>query len=96
MTKTIGQEILEGLEEAIAYADGKATGVRVHTVNVPDVKAIRKKLGMSQSEFAGTYHIPLATLKGWELERRRPDATASAYLTVIAKNPDAARNAFSS
>ena len=32
-----------------------------------------------------------ATLKGWEQGRRRPDATASAYLSVIAGLPDEAR-----
>jgi hypothetical protein len=43
--------------------------------------------------FASAYRIPLATLKGWEQGRRHPDATASAYLSVIARMPDAAREA---
>lgn len=42
--------------------------------------------------FAKTYRIPLATLKGWEQGRRQPDATASAYLSVIARLPDQARD----
>ncbi|MDR2858679.1 MAG: hypothetical protein LBV50_12665 [Novosphingobium sp.] len=37
------------------------------------------------------YRIPLATLKGWEQGRRQPDATASAYLGVMAHLPEAAR-----
>jgi putative transcriptional regulator len=51
---------------------------------VPDVRAIREELGLSQQAFASAYRIPLATLKGWEQGRRQPDATASAYLSVIA------------
>ena len=47
---------------------------------------------MTQQEFA-TYRIPLATLKGWEQGRRHPDATASAYLTVIASMPQEAQRA---
>jgi len=51
----------------------------------------RQGLGLSQQAFATAYKIPLATLKGWEQGRRQPDATASAYLSVIARLPDAAR-----
>jgi putative transcriptional regulator len=48
---------------------------------------------MSQSELAEAYRIPLATLQGWEQGRRSPDATASAYLNVIARLPQEARAA---
>jgi putative transcriptional regulator len=62
-------------------------------VEVPDVRAIREGLGLLQNAFASTYRIPLATLKGWEQGRRQPDATASAYLSVIAYLPEEARDA---
>ncbi len=48
---------------------------------------------MTQSEFAEAYRIPLATLQGWEQGRRAPDATASAYLNVIARLPREAKAA---
>jgi len=86
MTK-LGEDIFEGLKEAIAYTRGEATGAETHVVQVADVRAIRESLGMSQSEFAEAYRIPLATLKGWEQGRRSPDATAAAYLDVIARLP---------
>jgi len=57
------------------------------------VRAIREGLGLSQQAFATAYRIPLATLKGWEQGRRQPDATASAYLSVIARLPSQARDA---
>jgi putative transcriptional regulator len=87
-----GKELIAAMEEAAAHAQGKGTVARVHTIEVPDVKAIREGLGLSQQAFASAYHIPLATLKGWEQGRRQPDATASAYLSVIAKLPDQARD----
>jgi len=31
-----------------------------------DVKEIRKKLNLTQKEFAEKYHIPLQTVKSWE------------------------------
>lgn len=89
----LGEDIIEGLKEAIAHAKGEDTGARVTVFWIPDVRAIREQLGMSQSEFAAAYKIPLATLKGWEQGRRHPDQTAAAYLNVIARLPEQTRNA---
>ena len=82
-----GDELMESLTDALAHASGDKSGVRVQTVEVPDVRAIRRALHMSQQEFAATYRIPLPTLKGWEQGRRHPDAPAAAYLQAIAKRP---------
>lgn len=92
---SFGQDLIAAMEEAAAHAKGRGKAARLHLVDVPDVRAIREKLGLSQQAFAGAYRIPLATLKGWEQGRRQPDATASAYLSVIAGMPDAARKALS-
>jgi putative transcriptional regulator len=80
-------DLIESLTEALAHARGEKTAVRVHTVEVPDVRAIRHGLHMSQEKFAVTYRIPLSTLKNWEQGRRHPDAPAAAYLQVIARRP---------
>lgn len=85
------KELIESLTEAYEHSEGKPSRVRVHVVEVPDVRAIRQQLGMSQQEFARVYHIPLATLKNWEQGRRQPDAPAAAYLELIAKRPLEAR-----
>ena len=87
-----GKELVKSLSEAVAHAQGKGAA-RVHVVKVPDVRAIRAHLRMSQQEFARAYRIPLATLKNWEQGRRQPDAPASAYLHVIARRPKAIRDA---
>ena len=88
-----GKELIAAMEEAAAHAHGEGKVARIHTIEVPDVRAIREELGLSQQAFASAYRIPLATLKGWEQGRRQPDATASAYLSVIAGMPQAAREA---
>ena len=83
-----GEELIESLNQAAEHArGGKASGVRVRTVELPDVKAIRRALKMSQDEFASAYRIPLATLKNWEQGRRQPDAPAAAYLRAIQRRP---------
>ena len=54
-----------------------------------NVKKLRERLGLTQEAFAATYRIPVGTLRDWEQCRKNPDAPARAYLTVIARNPEA-------
>lgn len=92
--KKHARDILDGLKGALAHAQGRPLpGTRVHTVHAPDVKAIRLQLKMSQSAFAKTFRIPVGTLQNWEQGLRQPDATASAYLAVIARHPKTVREA---
>jgi putative transcriptional regulator len=62
----------------------------------PRAKIIRRALGLSQEDFAARYHIPIGTLRDWEQGRVEPDQAARAYLTVIAREPEAVRKALSS
>ena len=57
------------------------------------VKRIRTRARLSQSEFAMRYGFNVRTLQDWELGRSKPDAAVRAYLTVIARNPDAVEEA---
>jgi len=61
----------------------------------PQVKIIRRALGLSQEEFSVRFHIPLGTLRDWEQGRKAPDAAARAYLVVIGRNPQVVREALS-
>jgi len=58
-------------------------------MHIPNVKRLRDRLGLTQEAFAAAYRIPVGTLRDWEQGRKRPDAPARAYLTVIARNPEA-------
>ena len=60
-----------------------------HLRKLVNVKKLRKQLGLTQEAFAARYRIPLGTLRDWEQHRKHPDATARAYLMVIARNPAA-------
>jgi putative transcriptional regulator len=83
-----GKELIASMKEAAAHArGGKVRGMRLTKLDVPDVKAIRRSLRMSQHRFAVAYRIPLPTLKNWEQGRRRPDAPAAAYLLAIKRRP---------
>ena len=60
---------------------------------VPTVRALRKKLNMTQEEFATRFHLPLGTIRDWEQGAHRPDKAAQVLLTVIAKDPEAVARA---
>jgi putative transcriptional regulator len=55
---------------------------------VPTVRALRKKLNLTQEEFAARFHLPLGTVRDWEQGAHRPDKAAQVLLTIIARDPD--------
>ena len=54
----------------------------------PTVRALRKKLNLTQEEFAARFHLPLGTVRDWEQGAHRPDQAARVLLTVIENDPD--------
>ena len=88
---TVGARIVEGLEQAIAWTKGENDHVRVTMVDAPkvDVRGVRRKMGLSQAQFATKFGFPPATLRNWEQGRSHPDAPTRVLLAVIAKHPDA-------
>jgi putative transcriptional regulator len=87
-----GESIIAGLKDAIAYAQGETVRGVAHTVCVPeqvDVKAIRKRLGLTQIAFAQQFGFSLSSIQNWEQGRRYPETPIRAFLTVIDKDPEA-------
>jgi len=93
MSRKVFDDVKAGLEEAIAFAKGDDAGVRVHIPPELDVRAIRKKMGLTQDEFAAHFGFNVARLRDWEQGRTCPDGALRAYLLVIDRNPDAVREA---
>lgn len=60
---------------------------------VPAIRALRKKLKLTQQEFSERFHLPLGTVRDWEQGTHRPDRAAQVLLTVIARDPDAVARA---
>jgi len=87
---TVGNRIIEGLEEAVAWSRGENVPVRVSVVRIPeiDVRKVRRQMGLSQTQFAAKFGFSAATLRNWEQGRVRPDAPTRVLLAVIAKYPE--------
>ncbi|MBA3661038.1 MAG: helix-turn-helix domain-containing protein [Gammaproteobacteria bacterium] len=94
----IGESLLRGAQEALEYAKGNKKLSKTHRINIPekiDVSAIREELDMSQDVFAANFGLKKRTVEKWEQSQRKPTDAARAYLTVIARDPQAVRAALS-
>jgi putative transcriptional regulator len=62
---------------------------------IPVVQAqdVRRKLGMSQSEFARLLAVPVATLRNWEQNRYTIEPAVRTLLRLIDREPEAALRA---
>ncbi|MBN1959699.1 MAG: helix-turn-helix domain-containing protein [Deltaproteobacteria bacterium] len=93
------KRIKEGMLDAIAYAQGdNSTGHIVTRIQVPtvDVKAIRKKLNLTQDEFSRMFGLSKETIRNWEQGKRQPEGPARILLLVIDRKPQAVLQALAS
>jgi putative transcriptional regulator len=87
-------KIIEGARQALAFARGaRVKGYRVHKAEDLDVRAIRMKTKLSQSQFASRFGFSVRTLQEWEQRREVPTGAARALLKVIAHDPGAVERA---
>lgn len=95
----IGQEIIQGLQEALQYSKGKTKGFRVQVVKPPeqvDVRGLRAALQMTQQEFANRFGFSVNSIRNWEQGRRNPEGPARVLLKIIQREPEAAMRALAS
>ena len=83
-------KLTESLLEIARYHKGEPTNLRVTIIKFPDVDicALRTRLGLSQTQFANVYRIPLGTLKNWEQGLRQPDSPTQVFLRLIESQPE--------
>ena len=90
MEKTLFDDLVQSLKEAKAIAKGSKKASRRFEVMAPDVKAVRERIGLSQSEFARLMRVSVKTLQNWEQHRRNPTGPAAALLTIVSTAPEVA------
>lgn len=90
-----GKKLIQSAKEAQAFARGEAD-VSNYRIRVPqeiNIKALRTRIGMTQADFANRFGFPIATLRDWEQNRRKPDQSARVLLAVIDHDPDFVQSA---
>ncbi len=100
---SIGKQIIEGLEEAVAFEYGKLPGTRVDRVTLTArvaeappaptytsarIARIRDGLRLSQAVFAMALNVSVETVRAWEQGKREPDGAALRLLQIAEQHPE--------
>ena len=96
MNKKEFEKLVASVKQAGKIKRREMKASRVVDLKPMDIREVRKKLNLSQSEFALMIGVSLSTLQNWEQGRRRPEGPAQALLKVAASNPKAVIDALAS
>src|SRR5687768_4557279 len=88
MDRKLFEELVGSIKEAGEIKRGRKRPARKAEIKAPDVRRIREKAGLSQSEFARMLHVSPKTLQNWEQKRRQPNGPAIALLKVVESEPE--------
>jgi putative transcriptional regulator len=78
-------ELRDGQEFPLAPAMPMAAPAET----TPDVRDLRRRAQLTQTEFAAKLGVPVETIRNWEQGKRAPRGPARALLAVIARAPEA-------
>jgi len=82
----------QATDEAVAKAIGEdadtAPELTLDQIIAP--KNLRRRLNMTQEQFAEALGLPVATLRNWEQGRNGIDPAGKSLLILLARDPEAA------
>ncbi|NTV95679.1 MAG: helix-turn-helix domain-containing protein [Thiobacillus sp.] len=87
------ESIKQGLTEAVAHAKGQKVAAKVYQPIAVDVAGLRKRLDLTQEQFAARFGFSVATLRHWERGDRNPHGPALVLLNLIERDPKAVMRA---
>jgi putative transcriptional regulator len=100
-SKSLGAQIIDGLNEAVAYERGelpaptKRVTVTARAARVEPaparasqwIAALRERLHLSQPVFAMALNVSPETVRAWEQGKREPDGAALRLLQLTEQHP---------
>jgi putative transcriptional regulator len=89
MSKKAFDRIAAGAKEALEIARGNAKPSKLYVPTEIGVREIRKKLNLSQDDFAAEFGFTINQIRDWEQGRTRPLGGLRAYLMLIKSDPQA-------
>ncbi len=85
-----GDKLIEGLQQALNYAKGDKSKVRVSVREIPvpeyragDISRVRSELRLSQRALASVLGASHRTVEAWEAGRNAPNGPAARMLYLI-------------
>ena len=87
---TFGSDLIQSLNEAIAYARGEGPG----TLHVPITpREVRKQANLTPAQMAPLVGMSVVGYREWEQGTRRVSGPAAVLLLVIQREPAAVKRA---
>jgi putative transcriptional regulator len=84
-------ELRDGREFPLAPALPAAESPKIRSEKAgtaPEVRDLRRRVQLTQLEFADRLGVPVETIRNWEQGKRSPRGPARALLAVIAHAPE--------
>jgi putative transcriptional regulator len=92
--ESLAERLVISMSQAVDFLEGKdIPGMRIHIPPAYDVGKIRRRMKLSQRQFASRYGFSVDSIQNWEQGRRVPDGPARTLLAVIAHDPKAVERA---
>ena len=88
MSNEFYDDLSTSLNQALTIAKGEAEPSRQFSYDMPNIKLIRSKTGLSQQQFADKLNISSRTLQNWEQGTRNPTGAAVTLMRLLDKQPD--------
>ncbi len=85
--KDIARQMAENPNVAPDVTNALKSGAMRRPIKPEQIKAVRRKTGLSQTRFAERLRLNVATIRNWEQGRTRPDGAAITLLAVIDREP---------
>jgi putative transcriptional regulator len=89
------ESIMQGLNEAVDYQQGKIKARKVKLSVKPidnfdhnEIKQIRQQTGLSQVIFASSLGVSKKTVEAWENGRNKPEGASRRLLEIVRDDPD--------
>lgn len=88
-------DIMQGLQEALAYEKCELKSITIHHMSINEVqtftpseiKQIRLAANMTQSVFAAVIGVTKKAVEAWEGGRSKPDGAARRTIGLLQQNP---------
>lgn len=87
-TTAIGVPHFDGSALVRELGEAKVKASEMMPLAAGDVTAVRKRLGMTQEQFAEWFALDVATVRNWEQGRSSVDGAAAVLIKAIARAPD--------
>ena len=88
MDNNLCDYLVTSIKEAVAIKRNKIKASRVTALELPDIKKVREKTGLTQAEFAARLHISARTLQNWEQGRRYATGPAATLIRILDAHPN--------